>query len=30
MYLTQREVERLMQYARKHSRHGHRDATMFR
>src|SRR5262249_34193869 len=27
-YLTEREVERLMNRARKHSRHGHRDATM--
>src|SRR5262249_43958980 len=27
-YLTEREVERLMNCARKHSRHGHRDATM--
>src|SRR6059058_4723695 len=27
-YLTEREVERLMDCARKHSRHGHRDATM--
>src|SRR6266481_7084010 len=27
-YLTEREVERLMDTARKHSRHGHRDATM--
>jgi type 1 fimbriae regulatory protein FimB/type 1 fimbriae regulatory protein FimE len=26
-YLTEREVERLMDYARK-NRHGHRDATM--
>ena len=26
-YLTEREVERLMDCARKHSRHGHRDAT---
>src|SRR5262249_21381969 len=27
-YLTQREVERLMDCARKHGRYGHRDATM--
>ena len=27
-YLTIREVERLMEAARKHSRYGHRDATM--
>jgi integrase len=27
-YLTEREVERLMDTARKESRHGHRDATM--
>ena len=27
-YLTEREVERLMDCARKHSRYGHRDATM--
>jgi type 1 fimbriae regulatory protein FimB/type 1 fimbriae regulatory protein FimE len=27
-YLTEREIERLMDRARKHSRHGHRDATM--
>jgi type 1 fimbriae regulatory protein FimB/type 1 fimbriae regulatory protein FimE len=27
-YLTEREVETLMDYARKHSRYGHRDATM--
>jgi type 1 fimbriae regulatory protein FimB/type 1 fimbriae regulatory protein FimE len=27
-YLTEREVERLMDTARKHSRRGHRDATM--
>jgi len=27
-YLTQREIERLMDCARKHGRHGHRDATM--
>ena len=27
-YLTEREIERLMDTARKHSRHGHRDATM--
>src|SRR6516162_4906000 len=27
-YLTAREIERLMDTARKHSRHGHRDATM--
>ena len=27
-YFTEREVERLMDCARKHSRHGHRDATM--
>ena len=26
-YLTEREIERLMDTARKHSRHGHRDAT---
>ena len=24
-YLTEREIERLMDCARKHSRHGHRD-----
>src|SRR6516225_9852510 len=29
-YLTQREVERLMDCARKYSRYGHRDATMMR
>jgi type 1 fimbriae regulatory protein FimB/type 1 fimbriae regulatory protein FimE len=28
-YLTEREVERLMDCARKHGRYGHRDATMF-
>jgi integrase len=28
-YLTECEVEQLMDTARKHSRHGHRDATMF-
>ena len=27
-YLTEKEIERLMQTARKHSRRGHRDATM--
>ena len=27
-YLTEREIERLMDCARKRSRHGHRDATM--
>src|SRR5262245_13625629 len=27
-YLTAREVERLMDCARKHGRYGHRDATM--
>src|SRR5262245_37961087 len=27
-YLTERVVERLMDYARKHGRYGHRDATM--
>ena len=27
-YLTEREVERLMDYARKYGRYGHRDATM--
>jgi site-specific recombinase XerD len=27
-YLTEREIERLMDHARKHSRRGHRDATM--
>jgi integrase len=27
-YLTEREIGRLMDGARKHSRHGHRDATM--
>src|SRR5262245_60425012 len=27
-YLTEREVEKLMDTARKVSRHGHRDATM--
>src|SRR5215831_18641344 len=27
-YLTQREVDRLMDCARKHGRYGHRDATM--
>ena len=27
-YLTEREVERLTNTARKHSRHGHRDSTM--
>jgi integrase len=27
-YLLPQEVERLMAHARKHSRHGHRDATM--
>jgi hypothetical protein len=26
-YLTEREVERLMDRARKYSRYGHRDAT---
>jgi hypothetical protein len=28
LYLTEREVERLMDCARKHGRYGHRDATM--
>src|SRR5215472_753333 len=28
LYLTEREIERLMDYARKHGRYGHRDATM--
>ena len=27
-YLTQREIERLMDCAQKHGRYGHRDATM--
>ena len=27
-YLTQREMDRLMDCARKHGRYGHRDATM--
>ena len=27
-YLTEREIERLMDRARKHGRYGHRDATM--
>ena len=27
-YLTAREIEKLMDYARKHSRYGHRDSTM--
>ena len=27
-YLTQKEIERLMDCARKHGRYGHRDATM--
>ena len=27
-YLTEREIERLMECARKHGRYGHRDATM--
>ena len=27
-YLTEREIVRLMDCARKRSRHGHRDATM--
>ena len=27
-YLTGKEIERLMDCARRHSRHGHRDATM--
>ena len=27
-YLTEREVKRLMDCARKHGRYGHRDATM--
>src|SRR5262245_57557980 len=27
-YLTEREVERLMDFARKYGRYGHRDATM--
>jgi integrase len=26
-YLTEREIERLIEVARKHGRHGHRDAT---
>ena len=26
--MTAREIEKLMDYARKHSRYGHRDATM--
>jgi type 1 fimbriae regulatory protein FimB/type 1 fimbriae regulatory protein FimE len=29
-YLTEREVERLMHYARQYGRYGHRDATMIR
>src|SRR5215510_14621739 len=28
LYLTEREIERLMDYARRHGRYGHRDATM--
>ena len=27
-YLTEREIERLMDYARQHARYGHREATM--
>jgi integrase len=27
-YLTAREIEKLMDYARKHGRYGHRDSTM--
>ena len=27
-YLTEREIERLMDCARKHGRYGHRDATV--
>jgi hypothetical protein len=27
-YLTAREIEKFMDYARKHSRYGHRDSTM--
>jgi integrase len=27
-YLTEREVEKLIEAARKHGRYGHRDATM--
>src|SRR5215470_2981266 len=27
-YLTEREIERLMDYACKHGRYGHREATM--
>jgi hypothetical protein len=27
-YLTAREIEKLMDHARKHSRYGHRDATV--
>src|SRR3954469_1375228 len=27
-YLIAREIEKLMDYARKHSRYGHRDSTM--
>jgi hypothetical protein len=27
-YLTEREIEQLMDHARKHSRYGHRDSTM--
>ena len=27
-YFTQREIERLIECARKHGRYGHRDATM--
>ena len=27
-YLTQKEIERLMDCARRHGRYGHRDATM--
>ena len=27
-YLTEREVERLIDCAREHGRYGHRDATM--
>jgi hypothetical protein len=26
--LTTREIEKIMDYARKHSRYGHRDSTM--
>ena len=27
-YLTEREIERLIEHARNQSRHGHRNATM--